>query len=109
MRVSMLTSIGFCVNIAIDQKKTPPFSFEELYNAAENARLVDLLQTSIDDSGVIELWAEHSEDKLAVETALGDAAETLRGRELRKVGVQDNPLCMVIAIVLEAIQQNFKK
>jgi hypothetical protein len=32
----------------------------------------------------------------------------LRDRKLRKTGVGDNALCLVIAIVLEAIQQNFQ-
>jgi len=108
MRLSMLTSIGFCANIAVDQKKAPPFSFDDLYAAADSKQLVDLLQQSIDDSGVIEAWAAEAEHKQEVEEALGDAVEALRGRELRKVGVGDNPLCMVIAIVLEAIQQNFR-
>ncbi len=109
MRLSMLTSIGFCANIAIDQKQPAPFSFEDLYNASDSGTLVDLLQRSIDDSGSIALWAKNLNDKRAVEKALNNAAEALRGRELRKVGIGDNPLCMVIAIVLEAIQQNYSK
>jgi hypothetical protein len=44
-----------------------------------------------------------------MELALGNAAEALRGREIRKVGVGDNALCLVIALVLEAIQQNFAR
>jgi hypothetical protein len=42
-----------------------------------------------------------------LEQLLGDATEALRGLELRKAGIGDSPLCMVIAIALEAIQQNF--
>ena len=107
MRLAMLTSVGFCANIVLDQKKAPPFSFDDLYVAADHAVLVELLQRTIDDSEVIEMWAQNPEHKLEVEKALDDAVEALRGRELRKVGIGDNPLCMVIAIVLEAIQQNF--
>ncbi len=107
MRLFMLTSIGFCANTALDQKKTAPFSFDDLYAAAEEARLVDLFRRTIDTIGVIEAWAKRTEDSRAVEEALDGAAEALKGRELRKVGVGDNPLCMVIAIVLEAIQQNY--
>lgn len=109
MRLSMLTSIAFCANIAIDQRKSTPFNFDDLYSAADKSELVDLLQKTIDDSGVIELWSRQIDDKRSVENALNSATEALRGRELRKVGVGDNPLCMVIAIVLEAIQQNFSK
>jgi hypothetical protein len=44
-----------------------------------------------------------------MERALENAAEALRGREIRKTGVGENALCLVIALVLEAIQQNFAK
>lgn len=109
MRLSMLTSIGFCANIAIDLKKPYPFTFEDLYQAADERRLVGLLKDTIDDSGIIELWAQEPSSNQDVEQALNDATEDLRGREIRKVGVGDNPLCMVIAIILEAIQQNYSK
>ena len=108
MRVSSLTAIGFCANIAIDQKKAAPFSLDDLYRASDSENIVDFLQKTIDDSGVIAFIAENSENKRSVEKALNNAMGALRGRELRKVGISDNPLCMVIAIVLEAIQQNFK-
>lgn len=106
IRLSMLVSVGFCANVALDEKRPAPFTFDELYRAAENAQLVELLEMTIDDSGVIASWSQRREDRSAVERALDDAAETLRGRELRKVGIGDSPLCMVVAIVLEAIQQN---
>ena len=44
-----------------------------------------------------------------MESALRNAAEALRGREIRKTGVGDNALCLVIALVLEAVQQNFSR
>jgi hypothetical protein len=42
-----------------------------------------------------------------MERTLRDAAEAPHYRELRKAGVGENTLCLVIAIALEAIQQNF--
>ena len=109
MRLSTLTAVGFCVNIAIDQRQHAPFTFDDLYKASESGTMVDLLQRTIDDSGLIAMIANNPAEKQSLEKALNDAAEALRGRELRKVGVGDNPLCMVIAFVLEAIQQNFSK
>jgi hypothetical protein len=44
-----------------------------------------------------------------MEGAFSEAAEALESREIRKTRVGDNPLCMVIAIVLEAIQQNYRR
>ena len=95
--------------MALDQRRAAPFSFEDIYRASDERKLVNLIGDTIDDSGLIALWANTPKDKEYVETALNDATEALRGRELRKVGIGDNPLCMIIAIVLEAIQQNFSK
>lgn len=107
MKVLSLTAIGFCANIAIDQRKPSPFSLDDLYRASDSGTIVDLLQETIDDSGVIALLAGNPDEKRSVENALNNATGALRGRELRKYGIGDNPLCMVVAIVLEAIQQNF--
>jgi len=84
------------------------FKIERKDSDGTYSLIVDFLQKTIDDSGVIAFIAENSENKRSVEKALNNAMGALRGRELRKVGISDNPLCMVIAIVLEAIQQNFK-
>jgi hypothetical protein len=92
----------------LDRREQSPFTFEELYDASDKGDLVDFLRRRIDDSGIIELWASDPEQRAAVEKALGNAVEALRGREIRKTGVGENPLCMVIAVVLEAIQQNFR-
>lgn len=88
----------------LDRREQAPFTFDDLYNAADTGRLVDLL-LKIDDSGTIELWARDPEWRAEGERAFADAAEALQGQEIRKTGVGDNALCMVMALVLEAIQQ----
>ena len=108
MKLSQLTCVGWCANIMLDRREQAPFTFDDIYAAADNGKLVDLF-LKIDDSGIIALWAQDPEPRAAMERAFGDATEALRGRELPKSGVGDNPLCMVMAIVLEAIQQNFAK
>lgn len=108
LKLSQLTSIGWCANMMLDRGEQAPFTFDDIYAAVDNGTFVDLL-LKIDDSGIIELWARDSEPRAETEQALADAAEALRGRELRKTGVGDKPLCMVMAIVLEAIQQNFRR
>ena len=42
-----------------------------------------------------------------VDLALGAAAEAIEGREAGKAGVTQNGLCLVLAIIFEAIQQQF--
>ncbi len=90
----------------LDHRKQAPFTFDEIYTAADNGSLVELL-LKIDDSGIIELWASDPKERQEAEHAFADAAEALRGREIRKTGIGDNALCMVIGLVLEAIQQQF--
>ena len=92
----------------LDRKEQAPFTIDELYQAVDEGRLTDLLWKSIDDSGIIELWATDVSAKNEVEQALGDAASALRGREIRKSGVGENALCLVMAFVLEAIQQQHR-
>ena len=108
MKLSHITSIGWCANMMLDRREQAPFTFDEIYAAADSGSLVELL-LKIDDSGIIELWATDPQKRAEVERALANAAEALHGREIRKTGVGDNPLCMVIALVLEAIQQNFRQ
>jgi hypothetical protein len=106
MKISYLTGAAWCANMMLDRAEAAPFSFDDIYAAADNGTLVDLF-LQIDDSGIIELWANHPEARPEMERAFANAAEALKGGEIRKTGVGDNPLCMVIAIALEAIQQNF--
>ena len=108
MFLSSLTSVGWCANMMLDRREQAPFTIDELYAAVDRRDLVGLL-LQIDDSGAIELWAQRPEARAEVEQALGNAAESLRGREIRKAGVGENALCLVIAFVLEAIQQNFRR
>ena len=108
MKLSQLTSIAWCANMMLDRREQAPFTFDDLYEAAEWGQLVELLQKHIDDSGIIELWARDPEMRAEVEQALANATEALRGREIRKTGVGENALCMVVALALEAIQQNFR-
>ena len=108
MNLSQLTSIGWFANMMLDRREQAPFTFDDIYAAADSGALVDLF-LKIDDAGVIESWAREPKYRTETESALADATEALRGREIRKAGVGENPLCMVIAIVLEAIQQNFRR
>src|SRR5436309_1043297 len=108
MNLSQLTSIGWCAIMMVDRGEQPPFTFDDIYAAADSGTLVDLF-LKIDDSGVIEITARDRKQRAETERALADATEALRGRELRKTGVGDKSLCLVMAIVLEAIQQNFRR
>lgn len=104
MHTAHLLSVGVCANTLIDKRAQPWFTFEDIYEAAEEGRLMDLLM-SIDDSGNLAAWAADPRQRSAAESALREAAITLEGHELTKAGVGDNPLCLVIALVFEVIRR----
>lgn len=104
MKLSTLTTVGWCANMMLDRREQAPFTLDDIYSAADRGILVDLL-LKIDDSGIIALWASDPRMRADAEQAFDDAAEALQGREIRKTSVGENALCMVIALVLEAIQQ----
>ncbi len=108
MMLSQITCFGWCANMMLDRREQAPFTIDDIYAAVDRGDLVGLL-LKIDDSGIIELWAREPGPRAEMERALGDAAEALRGREIRKTGVGENALCLVIALTLEAIQQNFRR
>jgi hypothetical protein len=90
----------------LDRREQAPFTIDDIYAATDKGDLIGLF-LKIDDNGLIELFAQDPESRAEAEQAFQDASEALSGRELRKTGVGENALCMVIAIVFEAIQQNF--
>ena len=106
MRLTSLTTIGWCVNIAFDQGRSFGFSFDDIYAAVDRRDLCPLLLEAIDDNGILALCMDDVQERKQVEAALADAAEGLRNREMRKAGVGDKPLCLVMALVLEAVQRH---
>ncbi len=105
MRISMLTSIGFCLNAALDKNEAYPFTINDFYHAWDKGKIVDLLQRTIDPRKVFSSWTENIHEKAEVEHALAEASEgMIRSRH----EIMDrNPLCLLNDIVLEAIQLNF--
>jgi len=104
MKLSTLTSVGWCASMMLDRREQAPFTFDDIFASAESGGLVDLL-LRIDQSGMIEVWASNPRMHEQAERALAGAAEALREREIHKTRIVDNALCMVVALVLEAIQQ----
>ena len=105
MKLSDFTNILWATNAAVDARTPAPFSFEAIFQAAESKVLLELLSAT-DSLGFIQIVRDTDSDG-SVDEALRHASAALEGRELRKSLVGCNAWCMVTAIVLEAIQQNF--
>ena len=100
-----LTSVIRCANEMLNQHLAAPFSAEDVYSATEIGGLVDLL-LRIDNSRHIVSWAENPE-MAEWRTGLEEALQEGVRRSLGTDREQDNPLCLIIYIALEAIDCHF--
>jgi len=107
MRLSSLTHLGFEVNCILDSNPGSDLTFQEVHNAAREKSIIKLLQDRYADYVDLSLFESGSEERREVEAALSLAAECLEGRERRKTGVENRGLCLIVALILEAIQQAF--
>jgi len=103
--LTALTHLAFRINAVIDECPDFQFSYSEIHDAAEVGRLVDHLANRLRDKADLYLLTSDPDTLTGLEVALRDAAEALYGREGRKANIQKSGLCLVMAIILEAIQQ----
>jgi hypothetical protein len=107
MKLSSLTVIGFETNAVLDSAPGTKISFNDIHDAAERKQLVQFLAERFGDEADLSLLLSDPVELAEVNNALCDAACALQGRERKKVGIVRNGLGLMIAIVLEAIQQQF--
>lgn len=103
MKLSRLISIGQRVTAMLDRGERAPFTLAEVQAAADGGNLVTLL-LRIDSSQAIERWAGDPEQRLEVEEALNEAMRTLRSRGGAGSATAENPLCLILVIVMEALR-----
>ena len=84
-----------------------PKEFISSLKEGRAGQLLDLVLRMDDEAGTIAFAVQTKESRQWVEGALGDAFSALDGRFSRKAGVGRNPLCLVVAIAVESIQQQF--
>jgi hypothetical protein len=82
-------------------------SFTEVHAAASDKRLIPLLASRFEGKIDLSLFSASDKETRDVEDALHMASGALEGRERRKTGVNSSGLCLVTAIILEAIQEQF--
>jgi hypothetical protein len=109
MRLSSLTYLGFETTAVWDSCPDFELSFAEVHDAAQRGRLVALLRERFGDSADMSLFDMDAKELADTEAALRDAASALEGREGRKTGVRNSGICLVMAIIFEAIQQQFHR
>lgn len=107
LRLNTLTFLGFEVNAAITQGHGDAITFSELYKSLENGTILEDLKKKIPGEFDFSLFPTGSAQSAGLNEALGQAAEGLRGRERRKVGIEESGLHLLLAVILEAIQQGY--
>lgn len=107
MRLSSLTYLGFEVNAVCDACPDFEFTLERIHRAAREKNVVSSLAERFGELADLSLLLSNPKELAEIEKALSDAASALEGRESRKVGIKNSGLCLVMALILEAIQQQF--
>src|SRR5437870_4724574 len=105
--LTALTHLAFHINAMLDACPGFNLSYAEIHEAAEIGRLVELLAKRLRGHVDLYLLTSDPEQLTSLEIALGAAAEVLRGRERAKANISKSGLCLVMAIILEAIQQQY--
>jgi len=109
MKLSALLMLGYEVNAVIDACPDKNLSFNEVHTAAQNGTLVLLLEQHFGNLIDLSLLSSDCEDLPQLNALLREASEVLEGCERKKVGIENMGLCLVMAIVLQAIAIHSKK
>src|SRR5258708_26255606 len=108
MKLSSLTHFGFLINSVLDTGPVIELGFAEIHAAARAGQLVEHLATRLGKISNFWMLLGNADELKQVDLALGAAAVAVEGREAGVAGVRQNGLCLVLAIILEAIQQQFR-
>jgi len=107
MKLSSFTALGFEVNVMLEACPKLKFSAAEVRDSARRGMLVEDLAHRFGDKADLSLILSDEQELVDVDLALSDASDALDGREKKKVGVSKNGLCLAMALILEATQEQF--
>jgi len=105
VKLSQITSIGWAILPRLQNAAECPFTLEDLEGAIGERKVMDLLLKLDDSNGFIAAAIRLGSDE--INAAMSDAGYALSGRWSRKAGIENDVTCAVMAMVLEAVQQNF--
>jgi len=108
-KLSTLTFIGFEINSLPERVKCDKITFEYVYKGIDEKNLLHKIKNDFGDEIDFSLYLNDSSELEAIYNSIAQAAESLRGRERRKTGVESSGQKLIIAILLEAIQQKYWK
>ena len=110
--LAILTFLGLHVNAAIEKGYGSKISFNDVYKGLEERNLFELLDEKLPRVLDLSLFLERNEgysleQRDGLLNALSDAASGMEGQETRKYGIESSGLSLLMAYILEAIQQEY--
>lgn len=105
--ISALVNLAFSVNVGMEKGYGSQVSFKEIYAGIENGRVFEQLNYRFPGVFDFSVVRPDSSQQEPVFEALRVAAQAFRGRERRKVGVERDGLALLMAVILEALQQGY--
>jgi len=103
--LSSLAFVGFYVNSAIANGHGNTVSFQEIYDNLEKGTLLEYLDQKIPGEFDFSLFPPGGKQCSALNHVLNNVAGGLHGRERRKVGIETSGLHLLMAFIIEAMQQ----
>jgi hypothetical protein len=104
-RLSTLTFVGFEINSLPERVNCDKITFEYVYKGIEEKNLLQKIANDFGDEIDFSLYLNDPSELESIYNSLTQVAESLRGRERRKTGVEESGQKLIIAILLEVIQQ----
>ena len=111
--LAMLTLLGRQVNAAIEKGYGNKISFNDVYKGIEERNLFELLDEKLprvlDLSPFLESNGTYPypEQRDGLLNALSRVASAIKGGEIRDCGIESSGLSLLMAYILEAIQQEY--
>ena len=106
-RLSALAYLGFSINIALEKGYADAISFDDIYTSLNNKTLLEDLEIKIPNCFDFSSDPKDSEQNQYLNEVLDYIAGGLQGRERRKVGIEKSGLNLLLAYILEAMQQKY--
>ncbi|WCE05528.1 hypothetical protein [Pseudoxanthomonas sp. JBR18] len=105
--LSTLAFVGFQINSAVEEGHGDALLFTDVYQGLERGTLLEDINNKLPGVCDFSLYPTGSEQSVALHEALKLVAGWLRGRERRKVGIERSGLHLLLAYILEAMQQQY--
>jgi len=96
-------NLGFFLNMALDREKT--ITLDEAKDAMENGQVLPFLKNKLGD-GIDLSMIEGTEKATEIEERLTDICLGQSGRERRKFGIENNGFALILAYILEVVNQD---